>query len=479
MLKDAALRVLNTSSFRLAMQSAILSAFGAILVFAVIYHASETIVRSELDSTVASEVADVVSDAKDDDSFLKSVQVATAETDGTFYALTAADRSELAGNLTISPKAASVWAGWRTLKPADGINLPAHITAIRGLATKLSNGDTLYVAENASALHSLNHLIRNAFVTVFGVILVIGIASGLLVARGALRRIEAISKTSRDIMAGDLSRRIDLTGKRDEFDRLAENLNLMLARIQSLMENVQQVSNDIAHDLRSPLARLREHLEWAADKTADTQTRTEIADGIVQIDLALEIFAAILRIAEIEAGARRRAFAPVDISDLLSELAETFAAVSELEDMTMSVCIAPHLHVSGDRELLTQMFVNIIENAIRHCPRGTQITITVEASPADQVLITMFDNGPGIPFEERERVLQRFVKLDASRHSHGNGLGLALVTAVADLHHAEVRLSNCDPGLKVEICLPRLTHPSEKTLPPRFEHLRENHVQKD
>jgi len=454
MLRDAAFRLLRTSSFRLAIQSAILSAFGAILVFAIIYHASENAVRSELDSTVASEAADVISDAKDDASFLKSVQVATAESDGTFYALTAADGAELAGNLTISPKAAALWSGSRTMKPKDGINLPPHVTAIRGLATRLSNGDTLYVAENASALHSLNHLIRNAFLTVFGVILVIGVASGLLVARGALRRIEAISETSRDIMAGDLSRRIKLTGTRDEFDRLAENLNLMLARIQSLMENVQQVSNDIAHDLRSPLARLREHLELVAEKTTDMATRSEIEDSIGQVDSALEIFAALLRIAEIEAGARRRDFNIVDLSTLLKDLADTFETVADAESMDLSTDISDGLKLNGDRELLTQMFVNIIENAIHHSPSGSRILITARSKGPGCSEVVISDNGPGIPAAEQTRVLRRFVKLDASRHRHGTGLGLPLAVAVAELHKGRINLSGNDPGLRVAIALP-------------------------
>jgi signal transduction histidine kinase len=457
MLRDAAFRLLRTSSFRLAIQSAILPAFGAILVFAIIYHASENAVRSELDSTVASEAADVVSDAKDDASFVKSVQVATAESNGTFYALTAADGAELAGNLTISPKAAALWSGARTMKPKDGMNLPAHVTAIRGLATRLSNGDTLYVAENASALHSLNHLIRNAFVTVFGVILVIGIASGLLVARGALRRIETISETSRDIMAGDLSRRIKLTGTRDEFDRLAENLNLMLARIQSLMENVQQVSNDIAHDLRSPLARLREHLELVAENTTDMATRSEIEESIGQVDTALEIFAAMLRIAEVEAGARRRDFQMIDLSTLLKDLADTFETVADAESMYLSTDITDGLSVNGDRELLSQMFVNIIENAIHHSPSGSRIFITARSKGLGCSEVYISDNGPGIPSDEHERVLRRFVKLDASRHRLGTGLGLPLAVAVAELHNGIINLSDNDPGLRVAIALP-ITH---------------------
>jgi signal transduction histidine kinase len=454
MLRDAAFRLLRTSSFRLAIQSAILSAFGAILVFAIIYHASENAVRSELDSTVSSEAADVISDAKDDASFLKSVQIATAESDGTFYALTAEDGTELAGNVTISPKAAALWSSWRTIKPTDGINLPAHITAIRGLATRLSNGDTLYVAENASALQSLNHLIRDAFVTVFGVILVIGVASGLLVARGALRRIEAISETSREIMAGDLSRRIKLAGTRDEFDRLAENLNLMLARIQSLMENVQQVSNDIAHDLRSPLARLREHLELAAEKTTDMATRSEIEEGIEQVDSALEIFAALLRIAEVEAGARRRDFNMVDLSALLRDLADTFETVADAASMNLSTDISDGLNVDGDRELLTQMFVNIIENAIRHSPSGSRINIIAKSQGPGRLEVLISDTGPGIPADQRARVLRRFVKLDASRHRRGTGLGLSLSLAVAELHNGCIKLSGNEPGLRVAIALP-------------------------
>jgi signal transduction histidine kinase len=454
MLKDAASRLLRTSSFRLAIQSAMLSALGAILVFAIIYHASENAVRSELDSTVGSEVADVISDAKDDASFLKSVQVATAESDGTFYALTAADGTQIAGNLEISPRAAERWTGWRTMQGEDGINLPAHITAIRGLAARLSNGDTLYVAENASALRSLNHLIRNAFITVFGVILIIGIASGLLVARGALRRIEAISETSRDIMSGDLSRRIALKGTGDEFDRLSENLNLMLARIQSLMENVQQVSNDIAHDLRSPMARLREHLELAAEKTTDKATQSEIEASIAQVDSALEIFAAMLRIAEVEAGARRRDFQIIDLTALLKDLADTFETVAEAEGMNLSADISDGLNVHGDRELLTQMFVNIIENAIHHAQSGSGIFIAARSKGPGRSEVVIADNGPGIPESEQTRVLRRFVKLDASRHRHGTGLGLPLAVAVAELHGGGIKLSGNEPGLRVAIALP-------------------------
>jgi signal transduction histidine kinase len=339
------------------------------------------------------------------------------------------------------------------MKPEDGIILPPHITAIRGLATKLENGNVLYVAENASALHALNHLIRNAFVAVFGTILAMGVGGGMFVARQTLTRVEAMSKTSQDIMGGDLSRRIPLNGTGDEFDRLASNLNTMLERIEVLMENVRQVSNDIAHDLRSPLARLREHLELSRQPTLEPKTCIAFDEGITQVDSALSIFAAMLRVAEIEAGARRRDFKTIDLSALLFDLTETFETVADAEDMKLSSQIVPDLYVTGDQELLTQMFVNIIENAIRHSPCGSRIFVVAQHKPPDFIEIEISDNGPGIPASEYTRVLKRFVRLDASRQSPGTGLGLSLVAAVVELHNGQIKLSGNEPGLRVSIDL--------------------------
>jgi signal transduction histidine kinase len=455
MLKTVLLRILRTSSFRLALQSAALSAFGALIVFAVIYHASQATVRAQLDNTVTGETADIISDVKDDHkSIIDSVEDAITESAGTFYILIGPDHQELAGNLIMTREVEAIWQGRQTLERHDGLDLPRHITAIRGLATRLPNGDILYIAENASSLHALKHLIAKAFLAVFGSILMLGLLGGLLVARGTLRRVEAISDTTREIIHGDLSRRIELTGTGDEFDRLAENLNAMLVRIQALMENVQQVSNDIAHDLRSPLARLREHLELAQQKTKDADTRNAFGEGIEQVDSALSIFSAMLRIAEVEAGARRRDFTTVDLSTLLNDLSDTFETVAESEGINLSSGIANELHVTGDRELLIQMFVNIIENAIHHSPPGSKVSMTAHSKAEGSSEIVISDDGPGIPAAERTRVLKRFVKLDASRHSRGTGLGLPLAVAVAELHNGSINLTDNQPGLRVAIGLP-------------------------
>jgi signal transduction histidine kinase len=453
MFKAGLFRLLRTSGFRLALQSIAISVFGALLVFAIIYDASESAVRHELESTVLSERVDVLADARDDDSIVKSVKEEIAESVGTFYALIGPDGAMLAGNLTMTPQVAAVWTGMQTLTREDGLALPKHVTAIRGLATRLENGDVLYVAENASALKALNHLIANAFGAVFTIILALGLTGGVLAARSTLRRVDEISQTSRDIMRGDLSRRIALRHSNDEFDRLAVSLNNMLERIQTLMENIRQVTNDIAHDLRSPLARLREHLELARNGASERPLQDVFNKAISQTDSALAIFAALLRIAEVEAGARRSHFAMLDLSRLLAELGETFETVAEAEGQDFTAAIMPGLQLGGDHELLTQMFVNVIENAIHHCPMGSKISLLAQ-SAGGCVIITIADDGPGIPAHERARVLSRFVRLDAARHSPGSGLGLALVAAIASLHGGRIDLADNAPGLRFIISLP-------------------------
>ena len=452
--RDIFSRLYRISGFRLALQSAGLSVLSAVIVFAIIHHASEATVRAQLDGTITAEKADILSDTVDDHKTLpQSVRDAVSDSIVTFYALTGADGDLLAGNFTVPPGVGAHWHGFRTLTRRDGLALPPHISAIRGVAEKLSNGETLYVAENASSLVALNRLITNAFLAVCGTILLLGMAGGALLARSTLLRVDAISDTSRDIMNGDLSRRIEIDGTGDEFDRLAVSLNTMLARIQALMENIRQVTNDISHDLRSPLGRLREHLEAARVDTNDPALQAVFDEALLQVDTALGIFAAMLRIAEIEAGERRSRFARVDITTLLNNLAETFEIVAEAEGRTFHADIAPELEVLGDSELLIQMFVNVIENAIRHTPLAGRVSLRAGRGKSRDILVVIADHGPGIPAHERRRVMQRFVRLDASRHNPGAGLGLALVGAIVELHSGQISLEDNAPGLSVLIKL--------------------------
>jgi signal transduction histidine kinase len=447
-------RVFKTSAFRLAMQAAVLSLAGAVIIFVIIYKASEGTVRSEIERTASSQQADVLADtAGGAESMVQAVTAEIATSPGTFYAVGAPNGDMLGGNLPLPPGFLRNLRGWRTLTNADGIRLPPHVAAVRGITTRLLDGEILFVGESAGGLIALDRLILHAFLAVIFVTVLLGLAGGLFIARASLTRVEAISAASRRIMAGDFSRRIALNGSDDEFDHLAASLNAMLARIQALMENLKQVTNDIAHDLRSPLARLRERLELAHRETTDPAMHLIFDEAIAQVDVALNIFGAMLRIAEIEAGARRRGFAPVDLSKLLTELAETFEAVAEANHKQLAAAITPGLAVHGDQELLTQMFANLIENAIQHTPPWANISLHAETK-AGLTEICVADNGLGIPEHERARVLQRFVRLDTARHSAGNGLGLALAAAVAELHGYSLRLDDNAPGLRAILSLP-------------------------
>ena len=279
----------------------------------------------------------------------------------------------------------------------------------------------------------------------------IGVALSLLTSLLVLRRVEAVGAASRAIMAGDLGARIPVGRRGDEFDRLAAQLNAMLDRIGELVEDVRQVTNDVAHDLRTPLARLRQRLETARRKAASVADYEAAADAaIAETDAVLATFTAMLRIAQIEAGTRRAGFAPVDLSGLLAGLAETYAAVAEDRGQSLRAAVEPGVVVTGDKELLAQLFANLIENALTHTPPGSRIEVALARDGGGPVA-TVADDGPGVPAAMRERVLKRFVRLEASRSTPGSGLGLASVAAIARLHGLGLGLADDRPGLRVTL----------------------------
>jgi signal transduction histidine kinase len=267
-----------------------------------------------------------------------------------------------------------------------------------------------------------------------------GDPGGSLVSRSFLSRTDAIAQACRAIMDGDLRTRIPVRGTQDELDRLSQTINAMLDRIAALMENVRQVTNDIAHDLRTPVTHLRHRLERARGQASPADYDKALEAAILASDDILALFAALLRIAQIEGGARRAAFAPVALADILYHLKDMLGPVADDARQALCLSIAQTATIRGDRELLMQLFSNLIENAIVHTPAGTSIVLGLRVD-SGFAIVEISDNGPGVPQEEQEKLFQRFYRREASRTRPGYGLGLALVRAIAQLHGAETQIA--------------------------------------
>jgi signal transduction histidine kinase len=278
---------------------------------------------------------------------------------------------------------------------------------------------------------------------------------GALVVRSLFRRALAnVSDTATAIAGGDFTQRVKLTGRGDEFDQLAETINDMLDRMARLMEGVREVSNAIAHDLRTPITRARTRLEDAAVHAESTaELRAAIERAITDLDGIVAVFQALLRIAEIEAGSRRAAFAGVDLTPLLADVADLYGPLAEEKGITLSVQAPDRLPTYGDRELIQQAVANLVDNAVKFSPPAGAVTLSAQTTPAG-VEIAVADQGPGIPEAERERAGERFFRGEKARNTPGSGLGLALVQAVAQLHGGSLRLLDAAPGVAAILTLP-------------------------
>jgi signal transduction histidine kinase len=343
--------------------------------------------------------------------------------------------------------------GWVELQtgPDAGGDENSENETVRVLVKPLDGGYLLGVGEDIEQVGELEETFLGILASALGLVLVLGIGGGLLLSAAFLRRVDMITRTADAIIGGDLSRRIERTGSGDDFDHLSATLNAMLDRIAGLMENLRQVSNDIAHDLRTPLSRLRQDLEEAQKRDLDAaDLKRVIESAVAEADVLLETFSALLRIAQIEAGTRRSAFRSVDLSDVLRTIAEAYAPAIEESGRALRVEIADGARLSGDRGLLSQLFANLVENALHHTPPGATITLRLSRQPAGAVA-EVADNGAGIPADERVKVLRRFYRLERSRTTPGSGLGLSTVAAIVELHHAAIELIDNEPGLRVVI----------------------------
>jgi signal transduction histidine kinase len=448
----------HTTSVRLALLYAGLFIVSAGVLGGLIYWAATTALSERIDQDLLIQRDALIAEAGTaEDGVTGAVGDALRRSHGAFrYQVQDAAGTTLAGNV---PPLATWRAGYQDKElPADRRGAEDEPHLFRALGQPLARGGLLIVAQDAHALEELRELIVRAFGWgAGGTLLLAAIGGGIMVSR-VMRRVEVINRASERIMAGDLSGRLPAGGgaaQGDEFDRLSHNLNRMLDRIEKLVEGMRQVSTDIAHDLRTPLARLRRSLESVRADAAERSPPAHLAaieTAMAQADDLLATFGALLRIAQIEARAARLVYRAVDLSAVVTAVLEVYRPAAEEKRQTLNGQVAETVYVTGDRVLLTQMVANIAENAIRHSLKGASIEMRLEATSDHGPLLTISDTGPGIPPDERENVFRRFYRLDASRGSPGNGLGLSLVAAIAELHGIAVQLAEHTPrGLEVRL----------------------------
>jgi signal transduction histidine kinase len=373
------------------------------------------------------------------------------EQDTEVYLLIARDDRKIIGNI----------AGW-TAKAAP-IDRLSDVKVTRNgreslsrlLPTQLPDGSILVVGRDMQDQREIETLVWRALVAGGAVALLLAIGGALLFRRQLERRVGAIRRTASDIVAGDLSRRIPITGVQDEFERLNRDINDMLDRIQHLMDGVRHVSNAIAHDLRTPLGRIRTRLDEALRIGKGTVSLAETARfSIQQIDELIQMLDKLMQIAEAESGAHSEAFLPVAVASVIGDVVELYDAAAEAEGITLSTEIKGNPITLGDRNLLASAFANLIDNALKYAGSGATVCIKT-AEARDTISVVIEDNGPGIPPAERPRVIERFYRLDKSRGLPGNGLGLSIVAAIVTLHRGKLLLEDAAPGLSARLVLPR------------------------
>ena len=448
-------KTLRSSTLRLALIC--IGIFGTVVcaLFSYVYWSTATYVRSRSDHAIAAEQAILrqAFDSAGRDGLIGVMarRIADERFEGGLYLLADGALAPIAGNLMVWPAALQGPDGWGNFDAPEWKPDATDRPLLRAAFETLPDGYHLLVGRDIDDLDAFAGQIQVALMlSVLFTFLLGGVAS-VFVTRRTVGRIEAINATSRAIMHSGLGERIPHQGTRDEWDQLAANLNLMLDRIEGLMAEVKQVSDNMAHDLRTPLARMRGRLEKAYAGPRDSDhDQTLIGDTMADLDAVLRMFTSLTRISQIEANDRTAGFRRVDLAHLAREVAELFDAAAEEKGSRLRVVGRQPVFMTGDRDLLFDAVANLIDNAIKHGREGGEVTVEVGQKSGDAV-ISIADDGPGIPVNEIQQVFKRFYRLERSRRTPGNGLGLSLVAAVARLHGARIEMADNAPGLKFSL----------------------------
>ncbi len=364
------------------------------------------------------------------------------------YLLVDSTLRPLAGNVAYWPREFNRRGEWVNFIKTDtnGKEAPA-----RALVLPVGQGYRLMVGRENPELRQIDQVFRRASIWGIGLTVGLALAGGLLMGVQAQRKVAQLNRTTRQIIAGDLSRRVPMSGVHDEYEELAKNVNAMLDQIENLLGGIRHVGDSIAHDLRGPLTRLRNQLEVLAEEEQPSQAG--LAQCAEQAEALVGAFNALLRIARVESGAYRSAFANLNLGDIVRDVCDLYQAAADERKIELTCRSLTHAIVFGDRELLAQALTNLLDNAIKYTPEGGRIDVDL-VRDAGRFRISVADTGPGIPATERSHVLERFARLDRSRTLPGNGLGLALVKAVAEQHNGSLSLDDNEPGLIISLELP-------------------------
>lgn len=445
--------LIRTTTFRLALRQAVVILGFVLVLLAYVYVATVWQLARDAEAAADQEFAQLErAYAEGGRARLEQEVVERAARQGSLlYALAESDGTVVAGDLEALPQ-----------RPGDGVErvtFPVEQRQARGRMGRLLNGPILLVASDLGVAAQFSARITRVLWTVGVLGLLFSVIGGLLASRHAAQRVEDFSNTARDVMAGDLSRRAPDNGAGDEFDDLAREFNAMLTRLETLVRTTRTAGDAMAHDLRSPLTRLKQRLDHALEAAPDAERdREALRKASEECDRLLEMFQAVLRLARLESR-ESWTFAPTDVSKIMHDLVEFYEPAAEDAHLTLRAVVADGLTLNAEAGLIQQAVSNLIENALKYTPSGGRVEIRAGLRPDGRLELAVLDDGPGVPQGERDRVMERFVRLEQSRTSEGSGLGLSLVSAVARLHRGVLALGDglgqsARPGLRAALVLP-------------------------